>query len=176
MPTPEQIAPNQAKSRMNRLTHGFASAQSIIPGEDHAAFIALLDELLMEHQPGTPTEEILVEKMAQTQWLTQRALNLQGEAFLELALRQESGIPKHLGLLIRYYTSADRAFHRAHTELLKTQKQRKNSEIGSVPQKAEQKAPDPKKWTPETVTEDFIMNEPDLNLVEEALGIHKKAA
>jgi hypothetical protein len=195
MATPAQIAANKlnaqkstgpatpegkAKSSMNRLTHGFASAQSIVPGEDHAAFIALLDELLIEHQPATPTEEIFVEKMAQTQWLTQRALNLQGEAFLELALKQESGVPKHLGLLIRYYTSADRAFHRAHNELIKAQKQRKNSEIGFVPQnaplKAAQTPPEPPKWTPGTVTEDFIMNEPDLNLVEEALGIYKKVA
>jgi hypothetical protein len=195
MATPAQIAANQAnaqkstgpttqegkaKSAMNRLTHGFASAQSIIPGESHEAFIALLDELVIEHQPASPTEEILVEKMAQTQWLTQRALNLQGEAFLELALKQESGVPKHLGLLIRYYTTADRAFHRAHNELVKAQKQRKNSEIGFVPQKAADPLPDPPpqppKWTPETVTEDFIMNEPDLDLIEQALGIQKKAA
>ena len=199
MATPAQIAANQAnaqkstgpttqegkaKSAMNRLTHGFASAQSIIPGESHEAFIALLDELLIEHQPASPTEEILVEKMAQTQWLTQRALNLQGEAFLELALRQESGIPKHLGLLIRYYTTADRAFHRAHNELIKAQKQREKSEIGFVPQKAAQEAADPAaktppeapKWTPHTVTEDFIMNEPDFDLIEQALGIQKKAA
>jgi hypothetical protein len=165
---------------MNRLTHGFASAQSIIPGEDHEAFKSLLGELLIEHQPASPTEEILVEKMAQTQWLTQRALNLQGEAFLELALKQESGVPKHLGLLIRYYTTADRAFHRAHNELIKTQKQRKNSEIGFEPQNGAeppaQTPPEPPKSTPETVLEDFIMNEPDLDLVEQALGIQKKAA
>ena len=191
MATPAQIAANQAnaqrstgpttpegkaKSAMNRLTHGFASAQSIIPGESHEAFIALLDELLIEHQPASPTEEILVEKMAQTQWLTQRALNLQGEAFLEQALKQESGVPKHLGLLIRYYTTADRAFHRAHNELIKAQKQRKNAEIGFVPQKASQKAQPPAKTPSETVTEDFIMNEPDLNRVEEALGIPKMFA
>jgi hypothetical protein len=188
MATPAQIAANQAnaqkssgpktpegkaKSSMNRLTHGFASAQSIIPGESHEAFIALLDELLIEHQPKTPTEEILVEKMAQTQWLTQRALNLQGEAFLALALKDQSGIPQHLGLLMRYYTTADRAFHRAHNELIKAQKQRKKSEIGFEPQKAAEPAP---KTPPETVTEDFIMNEPDFDLIEQALGIQKKAA
>ena len=158
MATPAQIAANQAnaqrstgpktqegkaKSAMNRLTHGFASAQYIIPGEDPAAFHALLDELRIEHLPETPTEEIFVEKMAQTQWLTQRALNLQGEAFLELALKQESGIPKHLGLLIRYYTTADRAFHKAHNELVKAQKERKKSQIGFVPQKPEPKAAQP---------------------------------
>jgi hypothetical protein len=39
-------------------------------------------------------------------------------------------VPKDLGLLIRYQTSADRAFHRAHNELVKAKKQRSNSEIG----------------------------------------------
>jgi hypothetical protein len=151
MSTPAQIAANQANAQkstgpkteqgkahscMNRLTHGFASAQSIIPGENLEDFMALLQELLLEHQPKTPTEEILVEKMAQTQWLTQRALNLQGEAFLTLAIAGKPGIPENLGLLIRYYTTAQNAFHKAHNDLVKTQKERKKSEFGFVPQKA----------------------------------------
>jgi hypothetical protein len=155
MATPAQIAANRANaqkstgpqtpegkanSRMNGLTHGFASAQSIIPGEDQEEFLALLADLRTEYQPVTPTEEILVEKMAQTQWLTQRALNLQGDAFLDLLQNKQLGVPKNLGLLIRYYTTADRAFHKAHNELVKAQKERKKSEIGFGPQKA---APDP---------------------------------
>jgi hypothetical protein len=173
MATPAQIAANKlnsqkstgpkteegkANSCMNRLTHGFASAQSIIPGESQEAFIALLEELLIEHQPKTPTEEILVEKMVQTQWLTQRALNLQGEAFLEMALKQESGVPKHLGLLIRYYTTADRAFHKAHNELVKAQKERKKSQIGFVPQKPEPKAAQPVEPPLETNENQSITN------------------
>jgi hypothetical protein len=187
MATPAQIAANQAnaqrstgpttpegkaKSSMNRLIHGFASAQSIIPGEDHAAFVALLEELLIEHQPKSPTEEILVEKMAQTQWLTQRALNLQGEAFLTLALAGKSGVPENLGLLIRYYTTADRAFHHAHNELVKAQKERKKSEIGFGPQKvAASPRKDPER-PPET-TQDALQT-PEISF--QAPQIIKKAA
>ena len=144
MATPAQIAANKlnsqkstgpktpegkAKSSRNRLTHGFFSPAALLPSEDGATFIALINDLKAEFEPATTTEEILVEKMAQAQWLTQRALNLQGEAFAN-----ESGVPKNLGLLIRYHTSAERSFHRAHNELVKTQKERKKSEIGFVPQ------------------------------------------
>ncbi len=186
MATPAQIAANKlnaqkstgpqtpegkAKSAMNRLTHGFFSPSALIPGEDGAILMALINDLKAEFDPSTTTEEILVEKMAQAQWLTQRALNLQGEAFAA-----ESGVPRNLGLLIRYHTSAERAFHRAHNELVKTQKERKKSEIGSVPQNPVETPTEPRKKVPEVITGDFIMNEPDLDLVEEALGIRPKAA
>ncbi len=124
---------------MNRLTHGFASSSFITPEENGHEFIALLDDLTAEHLPMTPTEQILVEKMAQNHWLTQRALNLQGEAFLALSLDgQSSAVPANLGLLIRYHTAAERAFHRAHNELVKSRKEREKSEIGFEPQKASQ--------------------------------------
>ena len=77
------------------------------------------------------TEQVLVEKMAQQHWLSLRALRLQGEAFIYQACADTGfAVPKDLGLLIRYQTSADRAFHRAHNELVKAKKQRSNSEIG----------------------------------------------
>ncbi len=169
MATPAQIAANKlnaqkstgpkteegkAKSSMNRLSHGFCSSNFITPEEDGHEFIALLDDLTTEHQPMTPTERILVEKMAQSQWLTQRALNLQGEAFLAMSLDGQSGaVPTNLGLLIRYHSAAERAFHRAHNELVRAQKERKKSEIGFEPQKAPEPvdAPhDPPKTGPQT--------------------------
>jgi hypothetical protein len=52
-------------------------------------------------------------------------------------------MPKDLGLLIRYQTAADRAFHKAHSELLKIQKERKKLEIGFVSQDAEEAPADP---------------------------------
>ena len=61
-----------------------------------------------EYQPATPTEQILVEKMTMQQWLSLRAFRLQGEAFLDRRLMGDSfGVPKDLGLLIRYQTTAD---------------------------------------------------------------------
>ena len=157
MATPNQIAANQAnaqrstgpkspegkaKSSTNRLSWGFASNTTVIPGEDPAEFRALLEDFIAEHQPATVTEQVLVEEMAQSRWLTLRAFRLQGEVFLTQKLRcEESGIPKDLGLLIRYQTSAQRAFHRAHNELIKAKKQRQNSEIGFVSQNFGEEAP-----------------------------------
>jgi hypothetical protein len=196
MATPAQIAANKqnaqkstgpkteegkATSSRNRLSHGFASSAILIEGENPEEFKALLAGLTDEHKPVTDTEVILVERMAQHQWLCLRAFGLQGIAFTdEQCKTSEFSIPKSLGLLIRYHTTADRAFHRAHNELVKTQKERKKSEIGFEPQKPAEPQPEtppePPNYTLETVTEDFIMNEPDLDLVEQALGIQKKAA
>ena len=146
MATPSQIAANKlnaqkstgpqtpegkAKSSANRLSWGFASNTIIIPGEDPDEFRGLVEDFIAEHQPVCVTEQVLVEKMAQQQWLSLRALRLQGEAFIYQACADIGfAVPKDLGLLIRYQTSADRAFHRAHNELVKAKKQRSNSEIG----------------------------------------------
>jgi hypothetical protein len=196
MATPAQIAANKqnaqkstgpkseegkATSSRNRLSHGFASSAILIEGENPEEFKALLAGLTDEFKPVTDTEVILVERMTQHQWLCLRAFHLQGIAFTdELRKTSEFAIPQSLGLLIRYHTTADRAFHRAHNELVRMQKERKKSEIGFDPQKpagpAPAPPPEPQNYTRQTVTEDFIMNEPDLDLIEQALGIQKKAA
>ena len=141
--TPE----GKAKSCLNHLSHGLASAATIVPGEDPEEFKALLNDLITEHQPATPTEQILVEKMTIQQWLSLRAFRLQGEAFLNDTVNgAKFAVPKDLGVLIRYLQSSDRAFLRFRTELLNAQKQRKNSEIGFEPQTAlseEENAPKP---------------------------------
>ena len=127
----------KAKSSLNRLSHGLTSNVNIIADENPQEFEALLYDLMGEFDPATPTEQILVEKMALNQWLSLRGFRLQGEAFLDLKLMSDSfGIPKNLGLLIRYQTSAECTFHRVHNELVKTQKERKKSEIGFESQKA----------------------------------------
>jgi hypothetical protein len=166
MATPAQIAANQAnaqkstgpqsaegkaKSSHNRLSWGFASNTIVIPGEDPDELRRLFEDFMAEHQPATVTEQVLVEKMAQNHWLTLRAFRLQGEMFLTQKLRcEESGIPKNLGLLIRYHTSAERAFHKAHNELVKAKKQRQNSEIGFESQNFGEEVPSPSEPAPET--------------------------
>ncbi len=152
MATPAQIAANQrnsqkstgptspdgkAASSRNRLSHGFASSATVMPGEDPAEFKALLDSLIDEFQPATVAEQILVEKLAVNTWLSQRAFRLQGYAFAAQSFQNEKfGIPKDLGLLIRYHAAAERAFHKAHNELVKVQKERRKSQIGFDPQNA----------------------------------------
>ena len=151
MPTQKQIDANRAnaqkstgprteegkaKSCLNRLSHGLASSATIVPGEDPEEFKALLTDLMTEYEPATPTEQILVEKMTINQWLSLRAFRLQGEAFLNDTLNgAKFGIPKDLSVLIRYHATAERAFLKAHNELVKIQKERKKSEIGFESQK-----------------------------------------
>jgi hypothetical protein len=146
MATEKQIAANRAnaqnscgpktaagkeKSSMNHLSWGFCSNTILIPGEDPAEFDGLLNDLLAQHQPANVTEQILVEKMAQNKWLSDRAFRLQSYAFIDGMLRGEKfAVPPTLSVLIRYRTSSDNAFHKAHNELVKAQKERKKSEIG----------------------------------------------
>jgi hypothetical protein len=155
MATPNQIAANKAnsqkrvpsgcgpttnagkaKSCLNHFSHGFASnTVQLIPGEDPEEFKALLADLMDEYQPATPTEQILVEKMCQNQWLSGRAFRFQND-ILTVSINRGITIPKDHCLFVRYQTTADRAFHRAHTDLVKAQKERKTSEIGFESQNA----------------------------------------
>jgi len=139
----------KARSSRNRLSHGFASSTRFVHGEDPAEFNLLLDDLISEHQPATPTEQILVEQMAHHHWINLRATRLQDSI---VASYLKTGLtPVQLGLFIRYQTSAERSFHKAHTELLKAQKQRENSKIGFESQKPEvapEAPPQPQPKTP----------------------------
>jgi hypothetical protein len=103
----------------NSLKHGLAAPRLIIPGEDPSAFQALLADLLAEHQPASPTEELLVQEIAQSWWLTQRALRFQNECFTAESVDQ-----KRLALFLRYQTTHERAFHKALSTLIRLKKDR----------------------------------------------------
>jgi hypothetical protein len=115
---PRTPAGKLASSR-NSLKHGLASSQLIMPGEDPADFEALLAGLLAEHQPVHPTEELLVHQIAQSWWLTQRALRLQNECFTAEGVDQ-----KRLSLFLRYQTTHERTFHKALSTLIRLKKDR----------------------------------------------------
>ena len=144
--TPE----GKAVSCMNAVTDGFASSTSFIKGENENDLYALYRNLHKELKPATHVEQILVEKMIHNQWLSLRAIRLQSDRLAGRKPWEE--LPKDLGLLIRYQTAADRAFHRAHAELLKLQKERKKSEIGFVREDTAQ-TPAPVAETPLTPIE-----------------------
>lgn len=114
---PRSTTGKLASSR-NSLKHGLASGELIIPGEDPAAFESLLNDLMEEHQPATPTEELLVREMAQSYWLTQRALRLQNDCFTDQDVDE-----KRLALFLRYQTTHERAFHKALNMLIRLRKE-----------------------------------------------------
>jgi len=117
-------------SSRNSLRHGLASGELILHGEDPAGFEDLLSALLADHQPANTTEEMLVHQMAQSHWLTQRALRLQNQCFTIDGVDE-----KRLALFIRYQTTHERAFHRALNTLIRLQKDRRRYETGFVSQK-----------------------------------------
>jgi hypothetical protein len=114
-PTGPRTAAGKAISSLNNLRHGLAGKFRVLDEvESQSEFDTVLAALRDEHQPATATEEILVARLAEHYWLSQRALVLQ-----DSAIRTNS--PEQLGLFLRYQTTNDRAFHKCLAELSKLQ-------------------------------------------------------
>ena len=132
--TPE----GKAVSSMNRFRHGLAGQFVLLDWEDGDLYDELLILLQDEHQPETITEHLLVERMAQHQWLSQRAVRLQRYCFHDkVPLCQEE---KLLALYIRYGTTHDRAFHKCLADLMKLRAQKAKQQAGFESQKRQQAA------------------------------------
>ena len=129
--TGPQTEAGKAASRQNRRSYGLTGEFVVLPdNEDENEYLAMFEALIKEHQPATPTEQILVKKMAQHQWMADRALYQQANCFYEDDFFL---VEKQLSLFMRYHTMHDRAFHKAMTELRKAQQERQQQELG-VPQ------------------------------------------
>jgi hypothetical protein len=112
-PTGPRTAAGKAISCLNNLRHGLAGKFRVLDEvESQSEFDTVLAALRDEHQPATATEEILVSRLAEHYWLSQRALVLQDSAIL-------TNSPEQLGLFLRYQTTNDRAFHKCLAELSK---------------------------------------------------------
>jgi hypothetical protein len=125
----------KAASCKNNFRYGLTgNSFTVLDFEDQDEFDHVLCGLRFEHQPSTMTEAILVEKMAQSYWLSKRALYLQDQCSTdaELALEEQQ---KQLALFLRYQTTHDRAFHRSLNDLLKLRAERSKAEIGFESQK-----------------------------------------
>ncbi len=115
-----------ARASQNARTHGLSSLTSVfvlLPGEDPKEWIQLVDDLNNEFQPASRTERILVTDMAQSHWLTQRAVNLQTSHIDD---------PKALALYLRYQTTHHRAYYRALKQLTAMQKARPQSGLPAI--------------------------------------------
>ncbi len=109
------------RSSQNARTHGLSSLTSVfvlLPGEDAKEWVELVNDLNQEFQPVSRTERILVTDMAQSHWLTQRAINLQTSSIED---------PKAFALFLRYQTTHHCAYYRALKQLMALQKARPQS-------------------------------------------------
>jgi hypothetical protein len=124
--TGPRTAAGLARSSQNARKHGLSSLTSIfvtMPGEDPNEWIQLVDDLNQEFQPASRTERILVNDMAQSHWLTQRAINLQTSHIED---------PKFFALYLRYQTTHHRAYYRALKQLTTLQTSRAQSSEKTV--------------------------------------------
>jgi hypothetical protein len=163
MSTNAQIAANQANSQhstgpntaegkaascLNNFRTGLTgSSFCVLPWENEEEYDTLHAALRASLEPSGPFERLLVEKMAQHQWLAQRALVLQDLCFQRdipccddddepasfgVAKTQE----RQLALYLRYQTTHERAFHKYLDQLHKLRAEQRKKEIGFESQKA----------------------------------------
>ncbi len=151
MSTQAQIAANRANAQHStgpRTPDGRASSSQnnfrvgltgdnfyVLEWEKQEDFDHLLEDLRAEHQPATRTENLLVEKMAQSYWLSQRAGFLQKTCFDREGPLCDPVMEKLFALYLRYQTTHDRAFYKALGELLKLRAEKRKQEIGFESQK-----------------------------------------
>ena len=131
----------KAASAQNNFRHGLAFGLfQVQPWEDASHYEVMLESLIREHRPDTVTEEILVGRMAQHNFLRLRAIALQEGCFP----RDSSGTinEKSLALYLRYQTAHERAFRQCLHDLLKLRAERQKVKSGFEwqKQKAEQHA------------------------------------
>ena len=123
--TGPKTAEGKAISSQNSFRHGFTGRFRLLDFEDPAQYAYLGARLVEEHKPSTPTETILIERMTQHLWLSQRAQTLQ-----TVYIDDE----KKLALYLRYQTTNDRGFHKCLNDLLKLRAERRKEANGFVSQ------------------------------------------
>jgi len=131
----------RATSSQNHTIHGLARHNGpfgLLTSEDPADFESLQAGLVNEYEPATTTESILVNGMAESHWLANRAQRL-----ADLCCETETGLVEHpepFKLYLRYETTHRRAFHKAMNDLLKLRAAQRKAEVGFEAQKQKDEA------------------------------------
>ena len=114
----------KSSSSQNAFKHGLACGRLFIEGENPEEFYEIKRGLRQEHKPVGMTEDLLVEKMAISFWLSRRAVICQSSSFDS----DPGTVPANLPSLIRYQSTNDRAFYKALETLRGLQKERQQKE------------------------------------------------
>ena len=96
---------------MNNFRHGLAGGRFYFLSEENPEHYDQLQQVLTdEHQPQTATEHLLVEKMARSQWLAQRAIDIHTMFAANVNVYSEVD---DLTKWVRYQMQHERAFEKA---------------------------------------------------------------
>jgi hypothetical protein len=88
----------KAISSRNALRHGLVANTVLIPGESAEEFQRLLASQIVEFEPQTPNELMLVEAMVIAKWRQMRAWGLTAAAHARAIHAQDEKRPEALGL------------------------------------------------------------------------------
>jgi hypothetical protein len=130
----------KANSAGNNFKHGLCPTEGffiLLPGEPQEEYLDLKNTLSSQFNPETPTEIILVQRMAESEWLRARAVMFQSKA---LYVDEGKEAAAKLSLYMRYATTHERSFYKALNELTKLRKEKEKSEIGFKSQERKQAA------------------------------------
>jgi len=133
----------RARSAQNAMLHGLCSVFFVLPSESQEKYNAFLQSYIDSWKPVDAVEQEMVAKMAQSMWMSERAVRLQGGCFQhfpqneqqQLESRQDLHVKlEDLGKYQRYQTTHDRAYTRYQTNLINYRKQREAERRGFVSQ------------------------------------------
>jgi hypothetical protein len=159
--TPE----GRAAVRLNGVTHGLTAKTLVLKGESESDFKALFESLEAEHQPATPTEEILVADLAMATWRRRRLYNMEA-GFYKVRMKNEAtyAAPErldHPGLLGKVASNSadtmamigrqearlERSYYKALHELQRLRKERQGDSASLLQVPAEPVHTQPSKET-----------------------------
>src|SRR5688572_17904103 len=125
--------------RLNAVAHGLASKTVVLPHENADEYQQMYQGLVESYKPADDREKLLVEQIAKSYWRLQRCYGVE-RAFLENRIhdsfeadpeaamanlfidKAEAG---RMRLLMRYITTAERAYNKALADLHKAQAERR---------------------------------------------------
>lgn len=104
----------KANSSKNAVRHGLLVDSALLPGEDRKEFQKVLAREILEHEPETPVEHQLVQKLALYQWRQMRIWAMQHGGHIGEIRNQEGDKPDLMSrdMAYRAYT----AFKEMHPE------------------------------------------------------------
>jgi hypothetical protein len=153
----------KASLQTRAVKHGLTAklyTNTVLQGEDQAAYNQMLKSLLAEATLGTTQEAMLIQVLAQTFWKMQRASNMEAGALnaglmaaqIQLKLtgkpKNDNELGEQLAFVLweyadkldkvrRYANAAERGFFRATKELAQLRNAGPQEQIGYVSQNAE---------------------------------------
>ncbi len=122
--TPE----GKAVSSGNAVTHGATAKRLFLQGENEQEFADLRAGWMLQYPPGSPAEVAMVEQLAKCEWFARRAERRYLEVEERLQARHagdwEEEEFRRLERILRYKTTAERAFQRALSVVRQLRKDR----------------------------------------------------